>query len=136
MVQELTFGGLRPEVHFSATSVELVRGVLATAQCILKDDLADKDIWQVYRAEYGNEPFLRIVKDRTGVYRYPEPKILAGSNYCDVGFERDPHSRRLVVMSALDNLMKGAAGNGVQAMNVMLGWPETLGLEFSGLHPV
>jgi len=136
IVQELTFDAVKPVVHFSATSVELVRGVLATAHCTLKDDLEDRVIWQVYREAYSTEPFMRIVKDRTGVYRYPEPKILAGSNYCDVGFERDPYSRRLVVMAALDNLMKGAAGNGVQAMNVMLGWPETTGLDFPGLHPV
>lgn len=136
IIQELTFGGAKPTVHFSATSVELVRGILATSHAILKDDLADKDIWQAYREVYGAEPFMRIVKDRSGVYRYPEPKILAGSNYCDVGFERDPLSRRVVVMSAIDNLMKGAAGNGVQAMNVMFGWPEATALAFPGLHPV
>lgn len=136
IIQELTFGGVRPTVHFSATSVELVRGILATAHVMLKDDLADKDLWQAYREVYGSEPFMRIVKDRSGVYRYPEPKILAGANFCDVGFERDPLSRRVVVMAALDNLMKGAAGNGVQAMNVMHGWPETTALTFPGLHPV
>lgn len=136
IIQELTFDGIKPTIHFSATSVELVRGILATAQATLKDDLQDRDIWQVYREVYGQEPFMRIVKDRTGVYRYPEPKILSGSNFCDVGFERDPLSKRLVVMSAIDNLMKGAAGNGVQAMNVMLGWPETTALTFAGLHPV
>jgi N-acetyl-gamma-glutamyl-phosphate/LysW-gamma-L-alpha-aminoadipyl-6-phosphate reductase len=136
IIQELTVDGGKPVVHFSATSVELVRGILTTAHCMLKDDLQDRDIWQVYREAYAAEPFMRIVKDRTGVYRYPEPKILAGSNFCDVGFERDPLSRRLVVMSAVDNLMKGAAGNGVQAMNVMLGWPETTALTFPGLHPV
>ena len=74
--------------------------------------------------------------ERRGVYRYPEPKILAGSNFCDIGFARDDGGNRLVVIAALDNLMKGAAGNAVQAMNVMYGWEETLGLEFPGLHPV
>jgi len=136
IIQELTFGGVKPAVHFSATSVELVRGILATAHVMLKDDLAEKDIWQIYREAYSGEPFMRIVKDRSGVYRYPEPKILSGSNFCDVGFERDPLSRRVVVMSAIDNLMKGAAGNGVQVMNVMFGWPETTALTFPGLHPV
>lgn len=135
LIQELSFGG-KPTVHFSATSVELVRGALSTAHCFLKEDLADKDIWRVYRQEYGQEPFMRIVKDRTGIYRYPEPKILAGTNFCDVGFERDPNSNRVVVISALDNLVKGAAGNAVQAMNVACGFEETLGLEFVGLHPI
>lgn len=135
VVQELACYGT-PQVHFSATSVELVRGVLATAHIFLKDDLPEKELWRIYRKHYAGEPFMRIVKERTGVYRYPEPKILAGSNLCDVGFERAAESRRVVVMAALDNLMKGAAGNGVQAMNLMAGFDETTGLEFPGLHPV
>ena len=53
---------------------------------------------------------MRLVKEASGVHRYPEPKLLSGSNWCDVGFERDPDTNRVVVMSALDNLMKGAAG--------------------------
>ena len=87
------------------------------------------------RSLHQQEPFIRIVKERNGVYRYPEPKILAGSNYCDIGFEYDPDSRRVVVIAALDNLMKGAAGNAVQAMNSMYGWDETTSLTFPGLHP-
>ncbi|HVN78280.1 MAG TPA: N-acetyl-gamma-glutamyl-phosphate reductase [Terriglobia bacterium] len=134
--QELTFDGWKPKVYFSATATDAVRGILSTAQVLLRDPLEEKDIWRIYRQQYGSEPFIRIVKERTGVYRYPEPKILVGSNYCDVGFELDPIENRLVVLSALDNLMKGAAGNGVQAMNVMYGWEETTGLEFPGLHPV
>jgi N-acetyl-gamma-glutamyl-phosphate/LysW-gamma-L-alpha-aminoadipyl-6-phosphate reductase len=104
---------------------------------MLKDDLDEKAVWKIFREAYAGEPFLRIVKDRHGVYRYPELKILSGSNYCDIGFEKAPgRSRRLVVLSAIDNLMKGAAGNGVQAMNVAFGFAETLGLEFPGLHPI
>lgn len=133
--QELNFGP-QPTVHMSATSIEAVRGVLATAHVFLKENLQEKDIWKVYRQEYGNEPFIRIVKTKEGVYRYPEPKILAGSNFCDIGFERDERNNRLVVISAIDNLVKGTSGNAIQAMNVMFGWDETLGLEFTGLHPV
>lgn len=133
--QELTFG-LRPRVHFSATAVGLVRGVLVTAHVFLKEDLSEREIWGIYREAYGAEPFVRIVKEKGGIYRYPEPKILTGSNFCDVGFERDEASDRLVVMAALDNLVKGAAGNAVQAMNVMMGYDERAGLEFPGLHPV
>lgn len=124
------------ELHFSATAVELVRGVLCTAHVFLRDDLAERDIWQLYRATYTREPFIRLVKERQGIYRYPEPKILAGTNFCDIGFEKDPHSNRLVVISAIDNLMKGAAGTAVQCLNVMMDWPETQGLEFVGLHPI
>ncbi len=135
VIQELS-SAIPLTVHFSATAIEMVRGVLVTAHVMLPHALSDKEIWGIYREAYKREPFLRIVKERRGVYRYPEPKILAGSNFCDVGVETDPHSGRLVVLSALDNLVKGGAGNGVQAMNGMLGLDETTGLEFPGLHPV
>jgi N-acetyl-gamma-glutamyl-phosphate/LysW-gamma-L-alpha-aminoadipyl-6-phosphate reductase len=124
------------ELHFSATAVEMVRGVLCTAHVFLNEQLAEKDVWRLFREHYAGEPFVRIVKEQQGIYRYPEPKLLAGTNYCDVGFERDPASSRLVVFSALDNLMKGAAGSAVQAMNIALGFEETAGLEFPGLHPI
>jgi N-acetyl-gamma-glutamyl-phosphate/LysW-gamma-L-alpha-aminoadipyl-6-phosphate reductase len=124
------------EIHFSATSIEMVRGILATSHCFLREPLDEKAIWKLYREAYAEEPFIRIVKERSGIHRYPEPKLLGGSNYCDIGFERDADSNRLVVISAIDNLMKGAAGQAVQICNVMHGFPETLGLEFPGLHPV
>jgi N-acetyl-gamma-glutamyl-phosphate/LysW-gamma-L-alpha-aminoadipyl-6-phosphate reductase len=142
IVQELALGGDSPAVHFSATAVELVRGVLATAHVYLKtpepgqEAISERDLWKVYRAAYGDEPFVRIVKERQGIYRYPEPKILAGSNYCDVGFALDAENGRVVVISAIDNLVKGAAGSAVQAMNIMCGFEETAGLEFTGLHPI
>jgi N-acetyl-gamma-glutamyl-phosphate/LysW-gamma-L-alpha-aminoadipyl-6-phosphate reductase len=135
VIQELS-GPTPLSVHFSATAIEMVRGVLTTTHVFLQQPLSDKDIWGIYRDAYKNEPFMRIVKEHRGVYRYPEPKILTGSNFCDVGFEVDPQSNRLVVLSALDNLVKGGAGNGVQAMNCMLGLDETTGLQFPGLHPI
>ncbi|HLG62834.1 MAG TPA: N-acetyl-gamma-glutamyl-phosphate reductase [Ktedonosporobacter sp.] len=127
---------LQPPVAFSATAIELVRGVLITAHVFVRESLDERMLWRIYRAAYQREPFIRLVKERSGVYRYPEPKILAGSNFCDIGFEYDAGQRRVVVMAALDNLMKGAAGNGVQALNSMYGWDETLGLSFPGLHPI
>ena len=123
-------------LHFSATAIEMVRGVLSTAHVFLKEELEEKDIWKIYREAYGDEPFIRLVKNRQGVVRYPEPKLLNGTNLCDIGFEKDAGSNRLVVISAIDNLMKGAAGSAVQAMNLMLGFDETAGLQFIGLHPV
>jgi N-acetyl-gamma-glutamyl-phosphate/LysW-gamma-L-alpha-aminoadipyl-6-phosphate reductase len=129
MVQEL--GHM---VHFSATSIEMVRGILMTAHLFVKKGITEKEIWKIYRKVYGREPFIRIVKERQGIYRFPEPKIVAGTNYCDIGFELD--GDRLVVVSAIDNLMKGAAGQAVHAMNVMCGFDETAGLGFAGLHPV
>jgi N-acetyl-gamma-glutamyl-phosphate/LysW-gamma-L-alpha-aminoadipyl-6-phosphate reductase len=136
VIQELTVDGQPPEVAFSATAIEAVRGILATSHVFLKEPLADKDLWGIYRGAYKNEPFMRLVKEASGVHRYPEPKLLSGSNWCDVGFERDPDSNRLVVMAALDNLMKGAAGQAVQAFNLRCGFPETTALEFAGLHPI
>jgi [amino group carrier protein]-6-phospho-L-2-aminoadipate/5-phospho-L-glutamate reductase len=134
--QELTFGGLHPTVSFSATAIEAVRGVLSTCHVFLHERLTDRDLWKVYRSAYGKEPFIRLVKESSGIYRYPEPKILTGSNFCDIGWEVDTHSNRVVVVGAVDNLMKGAAGQAVQAMNIRLGCEEELGLEFAGLHPI
>ena len=133
--QELTLGGDRPRVDLSVTAVELVRGVLATAHVYVKTALEDKDLWKIYRQPYSAEPFVRIVKERSGIFRYPEPKLLAGTNFADVGFAADPRGERVVALCAIDNLVKGAAGNGVQAMNVARGFDELAGLGFSGLHP-
>jgi N-acetyl-gamma-glutamyl-phosphate/LysW-gamma-L-alpha-aminoadipyl-6-phosphate reductase len=129
MVQELG-----QNIHFSATSIEMVRGILLTAHLFVNEGITEKDIWKTYRSVYGQEPFIRMVKERQGIYRFPEPKIVAGTNYCDIGFELD--GSRLVVVSAIDNLMKGAAGQAVHGMNVMCGFPETAGLGFAGLHPI
>jgi N-acetyl-gamma-glutamyl-phosphate/LysW-gamma-L-alpha-aminoadipyl-6-phosphate reductase len=129
MVQELG-----QAIHFSATSIEMVRGILLTAHLFVKKGVTEKDIWKTYRSVYGQEPFIRIVKEKQGIYRFPEPKIVAGTNFCDIGFELD--GSRLVVVSAIDNLMKGAAGQAVHGMNVMCGFSETAGLGFAGLHPI
>lgn len=123
-------------VHLSITSVELVRGALATAHCFPNQQVDEKELWRVFRAAFKPEPFVRIVRDRQGTYRLPEPKIVAGSNYADVGFALDEQTGRVVTICAIDNLMKGAAGSAVQCMNLMLGFEETTGLEFPGLHPV
>jgi LysW-gamma-L-alpha-aminoadipyl-6-phosphate/LysW-L-glutamyl-5-phosphate reductase len=136
ILQAIALAGAAPDVHLSATAVDNVRGVLATAHLFVKPGAGEKELWRAYRQAYRDEPFVRIVKEKTGIYRYPEPKILAGSNYADVGFEYDESSGRVVAMCAIDNLMKGAAGTAVQCMNLMLGLDETLGLEFPGLHPV
>lgn len=134
--QALALAGVATEVHLSATAVDNVRGVLATAHVFVHDGVAERDLWKAYRDAYGGEPFVRIVKERAGLYRYPEPKILAGSNHADVGFELDTTTRRVVALCAIDNLMKGAAGTALQCANLMHGWEETAGLEFPGLHPV
>jgi LysW-gamma-L-alpha-aminoadipyl-6-phosphate/LysW-L-glutamyl-5-phosphate reductase len=128
--------GSTADVHLSATAVDNVRGVLATAHLFVKPGVTEKELWRAYRRIYKDEPFVRIVKEKTGTYRYPEPKILSGSNYADVGFELDERTGRVVALCAIDNLMKGAAGTAVQCMNLMMGWEETTALGFPGLHPI
>ena len=124
------------ELFMSVTSVELIRGALVTAHCLLNQKLEEKDVWKLYRQAYKGEPFIRLVKQKTGIFRYPDPKLLPGTNFCDVGFEIEEETGRVVMIAALDNLMKGAAGSAVQCMNLMFGWPETTALEFPGLHPI
>lgn len=136
VIQEMAIGGPPPAVHLSATALDTVRGVLATCHLFLKEPLTERDLWKVYRQAYSGEPFVRIVKEQRGNYRYPEPKILSGSNYAEVGFALDEESGRVVAIGAIDNLMKGAAGSAVQSMNIMCGWDEKAGLEFPGLHPI
>ncbi len=142
MIQELTLEENKnqtPNIHFSATSIEMIRGILATTHVFLKEehkDIEDKELWKIFRSTYQNQPFIRFVNDKKGIYRMPEPKIVMGTNFCDISFQKDPKSNRLVIITAIDNLMKGASGQAVQAMNIMLGFEENLGLEFPGLHPV
>jgi len=136
VLQALQLKNVTTDVHLSATAVDNVRGVLATAHVFITPGAQEKDVWKAFRDAYSGEPFVRIVKDRTGLYRYPEPKILAGSNYADVGFELDASTGRVVALCAIDNLMKGAAGTAMQCANIMMGWDETLGLGFPGLHPI
>lgn len=123
------------KVTLTMTAVDLVRGALATAHGQLKTGVTKQDLWQAYRKTASENPFIRVVKEKRGLYRVPEPKILAGSNYADIGFDFDPKSGQVVSICAIDNLMKGAAGSAVQSMNLCLGFDETLGLEFMGLHP-
>jgi len=136
LIQEVGLDAEQPGLHYSITSVGIVRGALATCHCLLHEELDEREAWRFYREDYRDEPFVRLVRSRRGIHRYPEPKILTASNYCDIGFVADPGRRRLVVIAAIDNLMKGAAGSAVQSMNVMYGWPERMGLEFPGLHPI
>ena len=123
-------------VAMSAHAVNMVRGILATCHVFLTDSVSIVDVWRLYRQFYRDEPFIRLVRDAKGIFRYPDPKVVVGSNYCDVGFEIDKDNNRLVLLSALDNLMKGAAGTAVQDMNIIQGWDEREGLWDSGLHPV
>jgi N-acetyl-gamma-glutamyl-phosphate/LysW-gamma-L-alpha-aminoadipyl-6-phosphate reductase len=128
--------GADVRVNFSLTSIEMVRGVHLLAHCELNQPVAEKDLWKLYRGAYRGEQFIRLVSSNTGIHRFPEPRIVAGTNYCDIGFaadEDDPH--HVVVIAALDNLGKGAAGSAVQCMNIMFNFDECAGLTFPGIYP-
>ncbi len=123
------------DVRMAVTSVEMVRGIAAAVHLTLPTGLTERDLWQPYRAAWNDEPFVRVVHDRRSLHRHPEPRLLAGTNYADVGWDYDPQTGRTVLLSALDNLGKGAAGSAVQCMNLMCGFAETTALTFGGLYP-
>ena len=122
-------------VHMTATAIERVRGILVTAHCFVPDGTSERDVGAALREAYADEPFVRLVTARRGVHRVPDPRVLDGTNFCDIGFELDHDSGRLVMMSAIDNLVKGTAGHALQALNIALGHDERTGLGFLGLHP-
>ena len=127
---------LGTSVSFTVHAVDMIRGASATCHIFPDGPVSKSDLWGAYRGQYEDEPFVRMAAGGGGVYRYPEPKAVAGTNRAEVGFELDPGNERLVVFSAIDNMMKGSAGQAVHAANVALGIEETAGLEFQGLHPV
>jgi N-acetyl-gamma-glutamyl-phosphate/LysW-gamma-L-alpha-aminoadipyl-6-phosphate reductase len=136
--QELrVVSGREHAVAMSAHSVNMVRGILSTSHVFVDSgDMDPAKVWRAYREMYRDEPFIRFVRDKKGIFRYPDPKIVVGSNFADIGFELDPHTSRIVALSAIDNLMKGAAGSALQAMNLMLGFDERTALDAAPLHPI
>ncbi|MCU4801574.1 N-acetyl-gamma-glutamyl-phosphate reductase [Halobacteria archaeon HArc-gm2] len=124
------------DVSFTVHAVDMIRGAAATCHVFPDGPVSKGDMWGAYRGSYEDEPFVRMASGGGGVYRYPEPKAVAGTNFAEVGFEVDAANRRLVVFSAIDNMMKGSAGQAVHAANVALGLEETAGLDFTGFHPV
>jgi N-acetyl-gamma-glutamyl-phosphate/LysW-gamma-L-alpha-aminoadipyl-6-phosphate reductase len=131
-----TFAGIEARISMSAHAVNMVRGILCTAHLFVEDSISLPEIWKAYREFYTGCIFIRLVRDRKGPFRLPDPKLVIGSNLCDIGFELDSKNNRAVLISAIDNLLKGAAGNAVQTMNIMLGFKEEEGLDSIPLHPV
>ncbi len=114
----------------------MTRGAAATCHVFPGEPVSKGDLWGAYRGAYEEEPFVELVAGGGGVYRYPEPKAVVGTNRAEVGFELDASNKRLVCFAAIDNMLKGSAGQAVHAANVALGIEETAGLDFRGLHPV
>ncbi len=123
------------KIAFTPHAVNMIRGILATTHAFAHQNITDRDIWKAYRSRYSDEPFIRMVSDKRGLYGLPDPKVIVGTNYCDIGFEIDEHAQRIVIFTALDNLTKGAAGQAVQCFNIMSGLDERTGLNAMGLHP-
>ena len=124
------------DVSFTVHAVDMTRGASATCHVFPGEPVSNGDLWGAYRGAYEEEPFVELVAGGGGVYRYPEPKAVAGTNRAEVGFELDPSNERIVCFAAIDNMLKGSAGQAVHAANVALGVEETAGLDFRGLHPV
>jgi N-acetyl-gamma-glutamyl-phosphate/LysW-gamma-L-alpha-aminoadipyl-6-phosphate reductase len=124
------------QLSYSGVAVEMVRGISVSVRCFLAEPLSRRALWEAFRTTYAEEPFVRVVAQRSGLHRLPDPRWLAGTNLCDVGFALDRSGQRLSLFAALDNLGKGAAGNAIQALNCALGMEERLGLAFTGLHPL
>lgn len=125
---------LGTEVSFSAHAVDMIRGASATCHVFPEEVPETPELWKLFRDAYEDEPFVRLQAGGGGIYRYPEAKVVAGTNMAEVGFI--PDDDRIVIVSALDNLVKGSAGQAIHATNVALGFDETAGLTFPGLHPV
>ena len=110
----------------------MVRGILATVYATLRDPgLVREDLLTIYGAFYRNSPWVKLLPG--GVY--PQTKWAWGTNLCYIGVEVDPRTNRVIVMSAIDNLMKGQAGQAIQCLNLMMGWEETLGLPKLSFYP-
>lgn len=123
------YGDVR--VSFTPHLVPVIRGIITTLHCFPLKDITPNDVLETYKEQYKDEPFVRVLD----VGEIPRTSSVRGSNFCHIGcFEMDENGR-LVVISAIDNLVKGASGVAIHNMNLMCGFPETMTLEGVGLHP-
>ena len=118
-------------LNFTPHLVPMNRGILATEYAKLKKDVSWEEVKAIYDKYYGDDKFIRVLDK--GIC--PETKWVEGSNYVDIGFQIDPRTKRIIMMGAIDNLVKGAAGQAVQNMNLMFGLPESEGLELVPMFP-
>jgi N-acetyl-gamma-glutamyl-phosphate reductase len=119
-------------VQFTPHLIPMVRGILSTVYATLRDPgLVREDLLTIYSAFYRSSPFVKLLP--SGVY--PQTKWACGTNLCYIGIEVDTRTDRIIIMSAIDNLVKGQAGQAVQCLNLMMGWEETLGLPQLAFYP-
>ena len=130
--EQLTYAsGVKTVLNFTPHLVPMNRGILVTAYASLKKEVSYEEVKAVYDKYYQNEQFVRVLDK--GVC--PQTKWVEGSNYVDVNFQIDPRTGRVIMMGAMDNLVKGAAGQAVQNMNLMFGLPENEGLNLVPMFP-
>jgi N-acetyl-gamma-glutamyl-phosphate reductase len=120
------------KVQFTPHLIPMVRGILATVYATIRDPgLVTEDLITIYKAFYRSSPFVKVLDG--GIY--PQTKWAAGTNLCYIGVEVDARTGRVIVMSAIDNLIKGQAGQAIQCLNAMMDWDETLGLPQLSFYP-
>ena len=123
--------GKKVVLNFTPHLVPMNRGILVTEYAKLTKEVSYEDVKAVYDKYYGGEKFVRVLQKDV----CPETKWVEGSNYVDIGFKIDPRTNRIIMMGVIDNLVKGAAGQAVQNMNLMFGLPESEGLELVPMFP-
>ena len=129
--QELSkFASKNIMVSFTPHLVPLKRGILATIYANLTKDVTDEEIYNMYKEFYKGEQFVRVYEPG----KLPETNHVAGSNFIDIGFKVDKRLKRVIITSAIDNIVKGAAGQAVQNMNIMFGFSENEGLSNPGFY--
>lgn len=117
--------GEKISLTFVPHLIPMSRGMLTSSYTTLTKDASDPDIFDILKTYYKRRPFIRILDQN----RMPDTRHVRGSNFCDIGFKSDLRTGRLILVSAIDNLVKGASGQAVQNMNLMLGFEETRGLD-------
>jgi N-acetyl-gamma-glutamyl-phosphate reductase len=132
MEQELSaLAGQPVVVSFTPHLVPLNRGLFTTASVPLRKAVRTAELVEVYREFYAGEPFVRVLAEG----QRPTTRAVVGSNFCDVAVVADPRTARAVCLSAIDNLGKGGSANGVQSLNIMMGWDERTGLDAPPVYP-
>jgi N-acetyl-gamma-glutamyl-phosphate reductase len=130
--QELNaLAGKKFAITFAPHLLPVKRGILSTIYATLKKDINLPELHSIYSSFYAEEKFVRICP--AGIY--PNISSVCGSNYCDIGFAIDPRTKKVIIIAAIDNLIKGAAGQAVQNMNIICGFQEDAGLQIAPLYP-
>lgn len=132
MEQEMEkIAGAQVRISFTPHLVPFSRGIYTTCYCDLKEDISTEELIDIASKFYKDDYFIKVLPDG----EYPQIKAVAGSNFCHIGLKVDERTGRAIIISAIDNLVKGASGQAIQNMNLMCGFDETEGLTSVGMIP-